>query len=183
MCQLYDDFITSPYLTTIYRDAAFRVRRQIRLIGFGIDPEEARRIVEQGEDDAPVLFGLLGIDADEARWLAAQDEYPDPDTHYQWLLAHGKDYACPPLEPLPESSPEEVKAIKADLMAKAPKACFIADEEDPRDGMWVRWPSANRWVRPGAPRDGDPSSEALALHQASHRTPRKRQRKGGTGAS
>ena len=121
----------------------------------------------------------LGIPPAHTRWLAAQGEDIDPAASYQHLLALGEVADCPPPD-----APESLKMTDAELAeaaAKAPKALFIADEEDPRDGMWLRWPSANRMVRPGAPRDGDPSSEALALHQSQVRD--KKRRKGGTGAS
>ena len=151
MCQLYDDFITSPYRAPLPTDA-----------------ETEAFLIE------------LGIDPAHARWLVAQGEDIDPDAHYQWLLTQEEFADCPPLEPLPESSPEEVAAIKAELMAKAPKALFIADDENPLDGMWLRWPSANRVVRPGDTRDSDPKPkpEALALKQSSNR---KQRWKGGQG--
>ena len=162
MCQIYDDFITSPYSAPLPTDAEIEARKA-RTEAFLIE---------------------LGIDPAHCQWLLAQGEYIDPDAHYQWLLSQGEFADCPPLEPLPESSPEEVAAIKEELMANAPKALFIADDGDPRDGMWLRWPSANRMVRAGAWRDGDPKPEpeALALKQASQRGARKRRRKGGRGA-
>jgi hypothetical protein len=154
MRQVYKDVITSPFRAPLPTDAESEARTETFLIELGIDPAHCQ-------------------------WLLAQGEYIDPDAHYQWLLTQEEFADCPPLEPLPESSPEEVAAIKEELMANAPKALFIADDGDPRDGMWLRWPSANRMVRPGAPRDGDPTSEALALHQASHHATRRRRRKGG----
>ena len=152
MGQVYDDFITSPYRASLNpTDAELKARTQAFLIEMGIGP----------------------YDPD------------DPDVLYQWLLAQGDDVTaqelldCPPLEPLPKSSPEEVEAIKADLMAKAPKAYFYEGE-----GIWLQSPGAHRKVRAGF-REGDPKPkpEALALKQASYRTTRKLRRKGGTGAS
>ena len=114
------------------------------------------------------------IEARKARTEAFLIELGIDPAHCQWLLTQEEFADCPPLEPLPESSPEEVAAIKEELMANAPKALFIADDGDPRDGMWLRWPSANRMVRAGARRDGDPKprSEALALKQSSNRKQR-----------
>ena len=111
----------------------------------------------------------------DALWQQYYDELIDELQDELEELGELEELDCPPLDPLPKSSTDEVAAIKAQLAANAPKAHFYED-----DGLWLRYPSANRMVRAGDPRDGDvkPRFEELALHQASHRATRKR-RKGG----
>ena len=65
----------------------------------------------------------------------------------------------PPFEDVPQA---EDAALIAKLAADAPKASFYEG-----DGLWLRYPSANRMVRAGDPREGDPQIhfEGVALHQ------------------
>ena len=165
MCQVYDDFITPPYRPPPHTDAEFSDDFFTPLTDAVLHARTQAFLIE---------MGIGPVDPD------------DPNVNYQWLCAQGEGHLFPNpadyplLEPLPESSPEEVEAIKADLMAKAPKAYFYEGE-----GIWLQYPGAHRQVRAGDAREGDPKPkpEALALKQASYRTTRKLRRKGGTGAS
>ena len=79
----------------------------------------------------------------------------------------------PPLEDVPQA---EDDALKARLKETAPKAFFFEG-----DGLWLQYPSANRMVRAGDPREGDPQIhfEGVALHQGAHHSSRRRLSKKG----
>ena len=110
--------------------------------------------------------------------IGAAEAIPDPELE-AILLQVGVGEPIPDDDPLPpfEDVPQvEDDALIAKLAADAPRAFFYEG-----DGIWLRYPSANRMVRAGAPREGDPHLrfEALALQQASHHSTRRRMRRKG----
>ena len=110
--------------------------------------------------------------------IAAAEAIPDPELE-AILLQVGVGEPIPDGDPLPpfEDVPQaEDAALIAKLAADAPKAFFFEG-----DGLWLQYPSANRMVRAGDPREGDPQIhfEGVALHQGAHHSSRRRLSKKG----